>query len=451
MYLPYSCCITCRVGRVLVSLAMLVLGIALGASALAMPGANAGPGAVRKGGTFRISLRFLDSVDPALAYFPTSWALLDATCAKLVNYPDQNAPAGLRAVPEVAADLGKISPNGRVYTFRIRPGFRFSSGARLTARSFQRAIERLADPAMHSPAAFDAEYVQDFVGADRVLSGRTKTLSGVVVQGSELVIRLKRPVPDFTARLAMPFFCAVPPGLPADPEGAGRYASAGPYYVAEYLPGRRVTLLRNRFYRGKRPQRVNRFEVDFTSTPTEVIDRIEAGTTDWGWIHSPAWAARGEGLVQRYGPSRLRIRPASDLTFFILNTRRGIFRSNARLRRAVNFAVDRTALVKLQGAGVASAADQYLPPAMPGFKDARIYPFRPNLTMARKLADGRRRGRKVVLYTQYRREPLRRGAGGEGEPRPDRPPGRDPAVWKSGREDLRAERAVRHGLEQILS
>ena len=218
-------------------------------------------------------------------------------------------------------------------------------------------------------------------------------------RGNELVIRLTRRVPDFTARLTMPFFCAVPPGLPANPEGAREYASAGPYYVAEYLPGRRVTLLQNPYYGGKRPHRVDRFEVSFTSTLTEVIDQIEAGRADWGWIPSPAWAARGREIVRKYGGSRrLQVRPSPTLSFFVLNTRRGIFR-NARLRRAVNFAINRAALVREHGYGLGRATDQYLPPGMPGYKDVEIYPSRPNLTMARKWAGGRLRNRRVVLYT----------------------------------------------------
>ena len=390
---------TLGVIRGVVSLGMLVLGIALGASAFAMPSAGTGPKAVREGGTFRIGARRIDFVDPALAYFPASWALLEATCAKLMNYPDQNAPTGLRAVPEVAAAYPTVSPDGRVYKFRLRPGFRFSNGAKLTARSFQRAIERLADPAMESPAA-EVGYVQDIVGAERMLTGQATSLSGVVATGNRLMIRLTRRVPDFTARLAMPFFCAVPPDLPANPEGAGAYPSAGPYYVVEYLPGRRLTLRENRHYHGRRPHHVDRFVVTFASTPTEVVDLIEAGTVDWASISPPVWASKGPELARKYGrSSRLRIRPSTDLFFYILNTRRGIFRGNAELRRAVNFAVDRSALVRLQGFRIASATDQYLPPAMPGFKDVRIYPSRPNLARARKLARGRLRNRTVVLYT----------------------------------------------------
>ena len=84
--------------------------------------------------------------------------------------------------------------------------------------------------------------------------------------------------------------------------------------------------------------------------------------------------------------------------FFVLNAERRLFRGNARLRRAVNFAIDRAALVRELGYGVARPTDQYLPIGFPGFKNVQIYPFRPDLKKARELARGRLRGGKAVLY-----------------------------------------------------
>ena len=37
----------------------------------------------------------IDSVDPPLAYTIITWDIEYATCAKLFNYPDAPAPAGL--------------------------------------------------------------------------------------------------------------------------------------------------------------------------------------------------------------------------------------------------------------------------------------------------------------------------------------------------------------------
>ncbi len=87
-------------------------------------------------------------MDPALAFYPDSWQLLDATCAKLVNYPDKPAPAGSQLEPEVAQSLPTRSPDGKTYTFTIRKGFRFSppSNEPVTAQTFKHAIERSLSP-----------------------------------------------------------------------------------------------------------------------------------------------------------------------------------------------------------------------------------------------------------------------------------------------------------------
>lgn len=383
--------------RPLVSVALLACSLALVLAATALPRGSA-TGGIREGGTFRVAFAgTFDGVDPALSNLDTSGAVLHATCAKLLNYPDRPPPAGLRAVPEVAARHPRVSGGGKVYTFTLRRGFRFSNGARLDARSFAHQISRIL-----TLESDGVRYVRDIVGADDVLAGRASTPAGVLARGYRLVIRLTRPVADFPARLAMRFFCAVPPGLPADPEGARAYPGAGPYYVADYRPGRRVVLRRNRFYRGTRPQHVDSFVVDLGLTPTEVIDRIERGAADWGHFAAGISSERIRRLVQRYRINRSRLFrvPSPDLQFFVLNTSRPLFRNNVRLRRAINFAVDRQALARELGYLEGRPTDQYLPIGLPGFRDARIYPLtRPNVTRARALARNRLRGGKAVLYT----------------------------------------------------
>jgi peptide/nickel transport system substrate-binding protein len=370
--------------RPVVALVMLMVGVVLGATAYALPNENSPHGTIREGGVFRVSMWQVDHIDPALAYLPQSWSLLQATCAKLMNYPDKPSPAGLRAVPDVAVGSPRISPNGRVYTFTLRRGFRFSNGARLDARSFAREIERVRQ--LRSEGGL--QYVEDIARAD--------------ANGRRLTIRLTRPLPDFTARLAMPFFCAVPPRLPADPEGAKAYGSAGPYYVAEYRPGQRLVLRENRFYGGKRPHNVDRIEVDIVSG-AEALERFERGGADWAVPDPAVFASRARELTRQYGPSgRPSLRPSPAMWFYALNTARPLFRNNARLRRAINFAVDRRKLVDQFGYRAARPTDQYLPIGFPGYREARIYPFRPNVKKARALARGRLRSGKAVLYTPNR-------------------------------------------------
>jgi peptide/nickel transport system substrate-binding protein len=83
------------------------------------------------------------------------------------------------------------------------------------------------------------------------------------------------------------------------------------------------------------------------------------------------------------------------------NSSRPLFRDNPKLRRAVNLALDRTALLASTGGAVAGTpTDQYLPPIVAGFRDADIYPLgRPDLERARELARGNLRDGRAVLYT----------------------------------------------------
>lgn len=355
-----------------------------------------------QGGIFRVSLNAasgIDYMDPALASSPPGWVLLDTTCARLMSYPDKAPPAAFRLQPEVAAGFPSVSADGKTYTFRLRRGFRFSDGSPVRASAFARAINRMLAPEMNSPGV---QYVRDIVGAGRVLARKAATAAGVVARGNTLVVRLTRPAPDFTHRTASTFFCAVPPTLPIDPEGAGAFPAAGPYYVVEYRRGERIVLRRNRFYGGTRPHNVDGFDVDLrAASPQEVVRRVERGEADWGHTLSGIYFDPALGLVEKYGLNRSQfyLRPGLTLRMLAFNSSRPLFRDNPRLRRAVNFALDRRQLVAAGGSLVSRASDQYLPSLLPGFKDADVYPLeRSDVDRAKTLAQGVLRDRKAVLY-----------------------------------------------------
>jgi oligopeptide transport system substrate-binding protein len=358
--------------------------------------------AQQEGGIFRVSLQSaagIDYMDPALASSPPGWALLDTTCARLLAYPDKAPPAGFRLQPEVAASFPAVSRDGKTYTFRLRKGFRFSDGTPVQANAFARAINRTLAPEMNSPGL---QYARDIVGAGRVLAGKSASAAGILARGSTLVVHLTRPAPDFPSRMASTYFCAVPPSLPIDPEGVGAFPAAGPYYVTEYRRGERVVLRANRYYRGGRPHHVDGFDVDLrAASPQEVLQRVDRGEADWGYTIAGIYFDPALGLVGKYGlnRSRLFLRPGLTLRMLAFNSSRQLFRDNTSLRRAVNFALNRRALVSTGGALASRPSDQYLPSILPGFKDADVYPLEhPDLQRAKALANGNLRGGKAVLY-----------------------------------------------------
>jgi peptide/nickel transport system substrate-binding protein len=377
-----------------------VVGASIGAVLVGLILAASGTtGRGKDGGTLRIGIpaENLDTVDWALAASPGPFVALGPTCASLLALPDKPVSAGRRPIPEVASGLPKISNGGRTYTFTIRKGLRFSTGAPVTARDVAHTINRLLDPAMKSVAA---GYFLDIVGAHEVLAGKTRVAKGVIVRGNTLTIRLTKALGDFEARAAV--LCIVPRALPPDPEGAKPpIPSAGPYYVAEYVPGEHMTLERNSFYRGSRPHHVDTIDIDLSQDASTFLDRVDRGELDYAWVPTSTYADRALEFRRKYGLNKARFfsSPADFLRFFSLNTSRPLFRNNPALRRALNFAIDRKALLRERGPLVGSVTDQYLPASIPGYRDERIYPLgAPNVARARALAKGNTRTGKATLY-----------------------------------------------------
>jgi peptide/nickel transport system substrate-binding protein len=350
----------------------------------------------------------LDHIDPALSFTAPGWAIIDTFCARLVTYPDKPPPAGFRIVPEVAAAMPTHSRDFRTWTFRLRKGFRFNNGKPVHANAFERAILRTLAPGVDSPGAIHTQHV---VGAADVLAGRARTARGIVANGDTLTVRLTRSDPSFPARMTLPFFCAVPPTIPSDSDDVFPIPAAGPYYVARYTPGKTILLRRNPFYGGTRPHHVESFRVDLDApTVQDMITRVDRGEYDWGQAISAVFFSPALGIAQKYGVNvspRFSVRPGLGISMLVFNSSRPLFRDNPDLRKAVNFALDRSAIEQFRGgSGPGPSTDQLLPYAMPGFVDADIYPLGGDLARARAFADGNLRGGKVVFYTPDAQLPL---------------------------------------------
>jgi peptide/nickel transport system substrate-binding protein len=317
------------------------------------------------------------SLDPALAQTPEAWELEYATCAKLVNYPPVGGYRGTRLVPEVARAMPHVSADRRTYTFTLRPGWRFSNGQPLGAAAFARALERARAPELLSPAE---PYLRE--------------VAGWSAHGLTLVVRLRSVAPDFVERLALPYFCAVPPRTPN--EQSDRLPSAGPFAVEHYTPGRSLILTRNPYYRGARTPRVERVLYHFGVFPSQIRLQLEHGETDYAVVTPSAFAS----LAQKFGsdPKHLFVARQPTVAYLALNTQRPLFRDNPNLRRAVAYALDRPGLVRLFGPRGARPADEYLPPGFPGYQPQHVYPLDgPDLAKARRLAKGNLRGGHATM------------------------------------------------------
>src|SRR6476469_13654 len=377
-----------------VTVAIALLAVFAGSAA-----AKAGKsGAV--GGTLNVDISTdTDYTDPALDYLSTGWEIEYATCLKLMNYPDANGPKGAQLVPEAAAGFPKVSNNGKTYDFTVNAGFtKFSNGQPVTAANFKAAIDRNADPKMQSPSL---PFFSDIVGADK------SPVSGVQVKGSHLVINLTKSAPDFLARMAMPFFCAIPKNLPHVPNGVLAPASAGPYYISSRVPNKSIVVKRNPFYKGKRPHNVNQIVYNVGNALPATYLRTQQGATDYaaGGIPPASYAE----AANKYGvnKSQFWVKPQLGISYLAFNHDRSLFKGakGTDLAKAINYAIDRKAMLAQGGYLAGKRTEQILPPGLAGFRDAALYPLKkPDITTAKKwmAKSGVKDGQTIEYYTSNR-------------------------------------------------
>jgi ABC-type transport system substrate-binding protein len=306
----------------------------------------------------------------------------------LLNYPDKPAPEGSRLVPDAAVGFPRVSRDGKTYTFTVKNGLRFSDGSPVTAAAFKRAFERAADPKQASPAI---AFMHDVVGADARNEGKAASVTGITAKGQTLSIRLTQANPTFLAEIAMPFFAAVKPTMAVDPHGLNVYPSAGPYKIVSRSVGSQLVLERNTFYKGNRPANADRILITTNTDENQSLLQVRAGQVDYDEFGLPPTAH--DDLSRQYGVSkggngRYFVNTGINTTYLALNTSRDAL-GKLNLRKAVNFAIDRPAMLRVAGKFAGKRTDQILPPNMQGFRDAKLYPIKgADAVKARQLAAG---------------------------------------------------------------
>jgi YVTN family beta-propeller protein len=340
--------------------------------------------AVHRGGTLQVvaAIPRLDSIDPGIAFMLFPPQLLGMTNDGLVTLKHVGGSDGTQLVPDLAVSLPAPADHGRSYRFEVRPGMRYSTGEPVRPDDFRRAIER--DFRIGSPGA---AFYADLVGADRC-AGRGKPCDlseGIAVddQADTVTFRLTRPDPEFLYKLTLTFAFAVPPGTPDQDVGTHSVPATGPYLIDRYQPGRELRLVRNpefhEWSRAAQPdghpdQIVWRFGLD----PQAAVTTVERGGADWGLYEFP-FSPPGDRLVEirTQHPGQTHVNPLPETEFFTLNTRVAPF-DDVRVRRALNYAIDRTVLASLYGGSdLARPTCQVLPPGLPGYQRYCPYTLNP--------------------------------------------------------------------------
>jgi YVTN family beta-propeller protein len=349
--------------------------------------------------------------DPAVAYYEWAWQMLSMTNDGLVGYRRTAGLAGDQLVPDLATALPVPKDGGRTYTFRLRPGLRYSTGAPVRPEDFRRAIERVLTIDRRVNAAVLPSY-DGIVGAARCerTRGPCDLARGIVADDAAgtVTFHLTAPDPAFLYKLAFSWADAVPRGTPDHLISATQLPATGPYMTKTLVPGHTWVLVRNPRFRQWSAQAQpagypGRIVLRLDVPPGQAVADVEHGQA--GVVLSPASVSQ----LATHHTSQLHSGPLAATVALALNTRVPPF-DDLAARQAVSYAIDRNTVATLNGGPLAvQPTCQILPPAMPGYRPYCPYTIlpspggawtAPDLALARRLVrqSGTRGDRVTVLY-----------------------------------------------------
>lgn len=256
------------------------------------------------------------------------------------------------AVKPLLATWWEVSPDGLTYTFHLRDGVRFQDGTPFDAGIVKFSLERALGPASTNVQKQSLSVIRQV----EVVDPRT--------------VRLRLSSPDSNLLYTLAWGDSVM----VSPKSAANLATApvgtGPFRFASWRRGDTVTLVRDEDYWGQ-PAKLRQVKFKFIADPAAAYAAIKTHEVD-AFPDYPA----PENLAQLRADPALKVVTASSEGEVILaiNNRAGPL-ADVRVRRALQYALDRRAIIDGAMYGYGTPIGSHFPPQNAAYVDLTgLYP-----------------------------------------------------------------------------
>ena len=298
-----------------------VMAAALGgalALALAACGGNA-PSGGERGTTFTYAIdQTPDTFNPAMLVEHTD-PVTEMVFRGLVGHDADN-----QVVPALAREW-TVSPDGLSYEFTLREGVTWHDGEPFTSADVKFTVDAVRDPASEAAVA------PNFAAVTAVKTPDESTVR----------IELSRRQPALLDALAMGILPehVLADGDITDPDFGAAPIGTGPFRLVEFKPDQYAQLEAFDDFYGGEPG-LEEVIISYVPDATARQVQLAGGEIDAAFINPQQASA-----VLDNDDLRLAVFPTADYRALLLNMDREVFAEPA-LRQALNYAVDREALVK---------------------------------------------------------------------------------------------------------
>ncbi|CAH1648720.1 MAG: hypothetical protein KF735_11250 [Chelatococcus sp.] len=290
---------------------------------------------------------------------------------------------------QMNAETGKIEPllaeswsladDKKTWTFKLRPGVKFHDGTPLTSADVVASLSRIIDPKSGLGRAADLRAISEVTPVDDL----TVKLTTAAPFGALLQVLALDSASILSAA-----------SLKADAAKIGwNPVGTGPFKYVSHQAEQSVTLARNDAYWGTKPAAEG---IQFITVPEAAtrLSMLETGEAD---IVTDVPGSEIERLQSTPDIALLK-KPNTRVGHIGINVSKPPF-TDARVRQALNFAVDREAIAEgvLRGLGI--PAETIIAPPVFGYAPQKLYSYDPKKAKALLTEAGFPNGFKTTIWT----------------------------------------------------
>ena len=339
-----------RRGALLAWGSVLALALVLGAC----KGGKDDAGPPQPGGTLKVSVRDLGSLDPAATTGRGGLLAIAQLFDSLTAIDEKSG----KAMP-AAAESWNVSADGLNWTFNL-VAQTFHDGTEVTASDFKSAFDRIARKSTNSDVAFQLESVRGFQAAK--IAGTASGLEGVKPSGPRtLRIVLERPFAELPVFLAHPALAPLPKAMVAKPALLQQQpVGNGPFKMAAPRTAERVLLDRYEGHAGKTAY-LEHVQIDLGSDPNQTWRDFLSKRTDIAEV--PTDALSGSGSRRGEGG----FTPFWAALYYGPNLRSPKY-AKPEVRRAISLAINRRHVADVVYGGTKESATGIIPRGVGGYE-----------------------------------------------------------------------------------
>ncbi|WP_445326894.1 ABC transporter substrate-binding protein [Solibacillus sp. FSL R7-0682] len=321
------------------------------------------------------------SLDPGIVTDGESFKVTQNLFETLLNFGEQDTTIH----PGLAKEW-TVSDDGLTYTFQLQEGVKFHDGTDFNAEAVIKNVDRWKGGKEEDFYYFNSMFKAE--GED--------IISEVTSEGDYTVIfKLSRPQAPFLKNLAMsPFGIGSPTAFEAAGDKFGdNPVGTGPFKFTEWKRNDSITIEKFEDYWEEGLPKLDK--VIFRSIPDNSarLNELIAGHIDLADGVNPSDGKTVEGNSEL----QLIERPSMNIGYLGLTNTRAPF-DNKLVRQAVNYAINKQAIVDAFFEGRAEVAANPMPPSISGYNDAiSPYPYDPEKAKA-LLAEAGYDGKEIELW-----------------------------------------------------